>query len=208
MCSLGAGVNLTLVSTWTLACNRANMLAPDGRCKTLDAAADGYVRAEAAGCAILVAAPAAQGEGGSQACALLAGTAVNQDGRSSSLTAPNGPSQQLVIRAALADAGLQPHGVAALEMHGTGGGAMQLHRLNRPGGSDWWWGMDAWRAWMLLPDASPLHPPVVTWVPCYLAPLQAHPWGIPLKWVPLSACWSVAVQHQAGRLAPAAGSSR
>ena len=52
--------------------------------------------------------------------AVVAGAAVNQDGRSSSLTAPNGPSQQQVIRLALADAGLAPAGVATLEMHGTG----------------------------------------------------------------------------------------
>ena len=53
--------------------------------------------------------------------AVVAGAAVNQDGRSSSLTAPNGPSQQQVIRLALADAELAPGAVATLEMHGTGG---------------------------------------------------------------------------------------
>ncbi len=54
--------------------------------------------------------------------AVVAGAAVNQDGRSSSLTAPNGPSQQQVIRLALADAELAPGAVATLEMHGTGAG--------------------------------------------------------------------------------------
>src|SRR5579875_767527 len=51
---------------------------------------------------------------------ILAGTAVNQDGRSSSLTAPNGPSQQAVLRSALAAGDVAAHGIAALEMHGTG----------------------------------------------------------------------------------------
>jgi acyl transferase domain-containing protein len=54
------------------------------------------------------------------ACAVLRGTFVNQDGRSSSLTAPNGPSQQDVLRGALAAAGAAPAAVAALELHGTG----------------------------------------------------------------------------------------
>ena len=96
------------------------MLAPDGRCKTLDAAADGYVRAEAVGVLLLQAAGAA-GSGGAPPLALLAGSAVNQDGRSSGLTAPNGPAQQDVVRAALADGGLAPPQRArAVSMHGTG----------------------------------------------------------------------------------------
>ncbi len=63
----------------------AGMLAPDGRCKTLDAAADGYVRADAVGVLLLRQTAAATG-----VLAVLTGSAVNQDGRSSSLTAPNG----------------------------------------------------------------------------------------------------------------------
>jgi acyl transferase domain-containing protein len=97
------------------------MLAADGRCKTLDAAADGYVRAEAVGVLLLQ-----SGGGGAdtaqQPLALLAGSAVNQDGRSSGLTAPNGPAQQEVLRAALESAGLAPSDVAGISMHGTGTG--------------------------------------------------------------------------------------
>ena len=98
------------------------------RCKTLDASADGYVRSEGVVAAILTAlsnpcAHAAMGPGAASepaALALLAATAVNQDGRSSSLTAPNGPSQQAVMRAAHTAAALGPRDVDCLEMHGTG----------------------------------------------------------------------------------------
>jgi acyl transferase domain-containing protein len=90
------------------------MLAPDGRCKTLDAAADGYVRGESLAALLLHHLPGGTdaavpgGAAPSWALAVLAGSAVNQDGRSSGLTAPNGPAQQEVIRQALAAAGLMP----------------------------------------------------------------------------------------------------
>lgn len=54
------------------------------------------------------------------AAAVIAGTAVNQDGRSSSLTAPNGPSQQAVILAALSCTATPAIDIDILEMHGTG----------------------------------------------------------------------------------------
>jgi acyl transferase domain-containing protein len=93
------------------------MLSPEGRCKTLDASADGYVRAEAVGGLIL---EHMRSSGSQQVLAIFAGSSVNQDGRSSSLTAPNGPAQQQVLRAALTDAGLEPEDMSGLSMHGTG----------------------------------------------------------------------------------------
>ena len=103
---------------------KTGMLAADGRCKTLDASADGYVRAEALG-AVLLELLADAGRqppsaGGSPALALLLGSAVNQDGRSSTLTAPNGPAQQAVVRLALAAAGLAASQLAVIQLHGTG----------------------------------------------------------------------------------------
>ena len=71
------------------------MLAFDGRCMTLDSAADGYVRGEACIVFLLGVEISQAGSG-----VVIAGSAVNQDGRSSSLTAPNGPSQQQVGRLA------------------------------------------------------------------------------------------------------------
>jgi len=82
-----------------------NPKAPDGRCKTLDAAADGYVRTEAVWALPLwsVERPTSSSSAATAAAAavraapaLLVSSAVNQDGRSSSLTAPHGPSQQEV----------------------------------------------------------------------------------------------------------------
>ena len=87
--------------------SKAGMMAADGRCKTFDAAADGFVRGE--GCGIVCSSgfrtPSAAGD---RILAVIRGTAVNQDGRSAGLTAPNGPAQQALLREALADAGLHP----------------------------------------------------------------------------------------------------
>ena len=114
--ALNAGINLTIVPETTAILQRAGMMSLEGRCKTLDAAADGYVRAESVATALLQAAT----PGGAGFCALLRGSAVNQGGRSSTLTAPNGPSQQDVIRNALREAGASPGEIAGLHMHGTG----------------------------------------------------------------------------------------
>jgi acyl transferase domain-containing protein len=95
------------------------MMARDDRCKTFDARADGYVRGE--GCAMIVLKRLSDAlADGSTILALVRGTAVNQDGRSSGLTAPNGPAQEAVIRQALANARLQPQQIQYVEAHGTG----------------------------------------------------------------------------------------
>jgi acyl transferase domain-containing protein len=112
------GVNLILHQETSAIAQKAGMLAPDGRCKALSAAADGYGRAEA--CGMLLLHRTASLPGGDNSFAQLAGSAVNQDGRSSSLTAPNGPSQQEVMRQALHIAGLAARELTALSMHGTG----------------------------------------------------------------------------------------
>ncbi|QDZ22813.1 polyketide synthase [Chloropicon primus] len=115
--SMACGVNLMLASTSLVVVSIASMLSADGRCKTLDQSADGYVRAEACQSVIV--------DGTSEAmadvhCVSMVGSAVNQDGRSSSLTAPNGPSQQMVLQRALQSAHLSPEDVFGLQMHGTG----------------------------------------------------------------------------------------
>ena len=95
------------------------MLAPDSRCKTFDARADGYVRSEGCGMIVLKRLTDAVADG-DQVLAVIRGTALNQDGRSAGMTAPNGRAQEDVMRQALADAGLTPRDVAYVETHGTG----------------------------------------------------------------------------------------
>ena len=112
-----SGVNVMISPETPAAFQKAGMLSADGRCKTLDSHADGYVRAEACGSMVVQVAGEARP---SAVVAVFRGSAVNQDGRSSSLTAPNGPSQQGVIRQALQASALEPSDVQALQLHGTG----------------------------------------------------------------------------------------
>ncbi|MYI06851.1 MAG: SDR family oxidoreductase, partial [Gemmatimonadetes bacterium] len=117
--ALAGGVNAILTSGATRTFSDAGMLAMDGRCKTFDAAADGYVRGE--GCGIVVLKRLADAEAaGDRICAILLGSAVNQDGASAGLTVPNGPAQERVIEEALARAGVEASSVDYLEAHGTG----------------------------------------------------------------------------------------
>src|SRR6202789_1387580 len=117
--ALAAGVNLMLSPENNIATSRWGMLAPDGRCKTFDADADGYVRSEGCGVVVLKRLSDAVRDGDS-VLAVVRGSAVNQDGPSSGQTVPSGPAQQSVLRAALAAARLEPWDIDYIEAHGTG----------------------------------------------------------------------------------------
>ncbi|PSB21039.1 short-chain dehydrogenase [filamentous cyanobacterium CCP2] len=117
-CLVG-GVSLMLSPEPFITYSHARMMAADGRCKTFDASADGYVRGEGCGVVLLKRLSDALRDG-DRIQAVIRGTAVNQDGLSNGLTAPNGPAQQAVIRKALEQAGIQPSQISYVETHGTG----------------------------------------------------------------------------------------
>ncbi len=111
--------NLILSPEMNIGFSRTRMLSTDGRCKTFDASADGYVRAE--GCCVIILKRLADAvRDRDRVLANIHGSAVNQDGRSAGITAPNGPAQEAVMREALANAALEPHAVSYVEAHGTG----------------------------------------------------------------------------------------
>ncbi len=117
--ALAAGVNVMLSPEVHVNHSRARMLAPDGRCKAFDAAADGFVRSEGCGVVALKRVTDALRDR-NPVLAVIRGSAVNQDGRTTALTVPNGPAQSEVIRAALRDAQFEAAGVSYVETHGTG----------------------------------------------------------------------------------------
>jgi 3-oxoacyl-(acyl-carrier-protein) synthase/SAM-dependent methyltransferase len=117
--ALAGGINLILSPDAHVTLSKAKMLAPDGRCKAFDAAADGFVRSEGCGMLVLKRLDDALRDG-DRIHAVIKGSACNQDGRSSGLSAPNGPSQTAVVKAAWAAAGVAPDDIDYIEAHGTG----------------------------------------------------------------------------------------
>ncbi|OQS39330.1 type I polyketide synthase [Chromobacterium haemolyticum] len=113
------GVNVVLSPLSTAAECRAHMLSPSGRCRSFDDGADGFVRGE--GCGVVVLQRQADAEAAGRTIdALIAGSAVNHDGRSAGLTVPNEHAQRELVRAALRAARIDASQVNYVEAHGTG----------------------------------------------------------------------------------------
>jgi len=117
--AVAGGVHAITIPQTLIASCKMRMLSADGRCKTFDARADGYGFGEGCGIVVLKQLKDALADG-DNVIAIIRGSAVNEDGRSSSLTAPNGLAQQAVIRKALANAGVQTNMVSYVEAHGSG----------------------------------------------------------------------------------------
>jgi acyl transferase domain-containing protein len=117
--ALVGGVNLLITSEPFICLSKMGMMAPDGRCKTFDERADGFVRGEGCGMIALKRLSDALAAD-DNVLALIRGTAVNQDGASSALTVPNGRAQRALVEAALKAARLEPHDLDYVEAHGTG----------------------------------------------------------------------------------------
>jgi len=117
--AVAGGVNLLIRPEMTMVLCRGSFLSPDGYCKSFDARADGYTRAEGVGMVVLKRLSEALADG-DPIYAVIRGSAVNQDGRSEGLTVPSFDAQAALIREALGAAGLSPKEVQYVEAHGTG----------------------------------------------------------------------------------------
>jgi polyketide synthase 13 len=117
---LAGGVNALVTPAVTLGFDEVGgVLAPDGRIKSFSADADGYARSEGGGMIVLKRLEDAR-RAGDEIIAVIAGSAINHDGRSNGMLAPNPDAQAEVLRKAYHDAGINPRTVDYIEAHGTG----------------------------------------------------------------------------------------
>ncbi|WKG03286.1 polyketide synthase Pks13 [Mycolicibacterium sp. HK-90] len=114
------GVNALITPMVTVGFDEVGgVLAPDGRIKSFSSDADGYARSEGGGMLVLKRVSDARRDG-DQILAVIAGSAINHDGRSNGLLAPNPDAQEAVLRKAYKNAGINPRSVDYIEAHGTG----------------------------------------------------------------------------------------
>ncbi|MFF8097165.1 type I polyketide synthase, partial [Streptomyces sp. NPDC016675] len=135
--AVAGGVNLVLADEGTAAMERLGALSPDGRCHTFDARANGYVRGEGGAVVVLKPLDDALADGDPVYC-VVHGVAVGNDGGGPGLTAPDREGQEAVLRAACAQARVDPAEVRFVELHGTGtpvGDPVEAHALGAVHGS-------------------------------------------------------------------------
>ncbi len=117
--AVAGGVNALLSPRLFASFSKAGMLSPDGRCKTFDKSADGYVRGEGVGAILLKPLNEALNDS-DHIYGIIKGSAENHGGRATSLTAPNPGAQTDVLLQAYLEANIDPETVSYIEAHGTG----------------------------------------------------------------------------------------
>jgi acyl transferase domain-containing protein/acyl carrier protein len=117
--AIAGGVNIMVGPNTAIAESKSGFLAPDGRCKAFDQAADGYARGEGGAVVVIKSLDQALRDG-DDIYAQILGTAVSQDGRTDGITVPSAQAQEAAITTALRRAGIHPNDVGYVEAHGTG----------------------------------------------------------------------------------------
>ncbi|WP_434047936.1 MULTISPECIES: amino acid adenylation domain-containing protein [Sorangium] len=117
--ALVGGINVICHPANSVVYYKAGMLSKDGRCKTFDKAADGYVRAEGAIMVLLKPLERAILDE-DRIYAVIRGSASNHGGQASGLTVPNPEQQARLLLAAWRSAGISPEVLGYIEAHGTG----------------------------------------------------------------------------------------
>ncbi|XP_065336360.1 fatty acid synthase-like [Cloeon dipterum] len=124
------GSNLTLHPFISLQFARLGVLSPEGKCKSFDAAADGYVRSETVAVIFLQKAKDAR-----RIYATVMHTKTNCDGfKEQGITYPSGVQQGILLKEFYEECQVPPESLGYLEAHGTGtkvGDPEELNTIDR-----------------------------------------------------------------------------
>ncbi|MDQ3721627.1 MAG: SDR family NAD(P)-dependent oxidoreductase [Actinomycetota bacterium] len=135
--AIAGGVNVMLHPETTISMCKGRFLATDGRCKSFDAAADGYARGEGAG--MIVVKPLDEAlRDGDRIYAVIRGSGVNQDGHTTGITVPNPDAQAALASRVYTEAEIDPSQIGYVEAHGTGtaiGDPLEMAALGRAVGN-------------------------------------------------------------------------
>lgn len=99
--------------------DKGHFLAASGQCKSFDALADGYSRAEGCGIFVLKRLADAVAEN-DRILGIIRGVEVNQSGNAHSITHPHIPTQEALFRQLLSFSDIDSNSVSLVEAHGTG----------------------------------------------------------------------------------------
>jgi acyl transferase domain-containing protein len=117
--ALAGGANALVKPAVSIGLCQAAMLSPSGRCRSFDAAANGYVRGE--GCGLFLLKPLDRAEADRDPIhAVIRGSAVNSDGRTQGISLPSMEAQESLLREVYTSTGIDPSSVCYVEAHGTG----------------------------------------------------------------------------------------
>ncbi|MEO5720310.1 MAG: SDR family NAD(P)-dependent oxidoreductase [Chthoniobacterales bacterium] len=129
--AVAGGVTVLISPDGFIGFSQAGMLSPDGKCKAFDASANGFVRSEGAGMILMKPLSDAVADG-DPIYAVIAASAVNQDGHTNGISLPSTEAQARLVREACANAGIDPAQIGYVEAHGTGtavGDPIEAHAL-------------------------------------------------------------------------------
>lgn len=129
--AIAGGINLIQSPEISVCLTKGGFLSPEGRCKSFDANANGYVRSEGCGLVLLKRYEEALRDNDT-ILSVIMGSAMNQDGASNGITAPNGNAQIKCYQAALANAALSADKIGYIESHGSGtqlGDAIEMQSI-------------------------------------------------------------------------------
>ncbi|HEX2926549.1 MAG TPA: SDR family NAD(P)-dependent oxidoreductase [Ruminiclostridium sp.] len=117
--AIAGGISILSTPDMHIMASKAGMLSREGKCKTFDNDADGFVPADGVGVIILKPLDRAVADGDT-IYSVIKGSGINQDGKTNGITAPSVISQKNLEESVYRKYNINPEDIGYVEAHGTG----------------------------------------------------------------------------------------